>query len=300
MMRAIITNLPIKTGRDLDTWVTLIREQAMGVGGMTKHREISEWLKCEHGLGHNTAYILAAEALKPADYTPPTTEEIIAAQYAGAKASLRPIFERVLAYVQTLGSGIRIEPRQTYVAFARKSQFALIQPSTKTRVDLGWFCPMSPPPNGSPPRPTSAAAASTAGSRSPRPPMWTPRWKAGCARRISNAADAGKANSPPLSILGQRWGGARKSSLCWFRLLNLRRAVRRRQRLATLIQPRHQRLKRGQRVGQRVDIRHMDDWRLDRLQNALRRLRRLAERLLQVTRHPLESTPTEVAHDRRR
>ena len=141
MMRAIITNLPTKTGRDFDAWVALIREQAMGVGGMTKHREISDWLKREHGLGHNTAYILAAEALKPSDYTPPTTEEIIAAQYAGAKAALRPIFERVLAYVTTLGADVRIEPRQTYVAFARKSQFALIQPSTKTRVDLGLVLP---------------------------------------------------------------------------------------------------------------------------------------------------------------
>lgn len=141
MMRAIITNLPTKTGRDLDAWVALIREQAMGVGGMTKHREISEWLKREHGLGHNTAYILAAEALKPSDYVPPTTEEIIAAQYAGAKAALRPIFERVLAYVTALGDDVRIEPRQTYVAFARRSQFALIQPSTKTRVDLGLVLP---------------------------------------------------------------------------------------------------------------------------------------------------------------
>lgn len=141
MMRAIIANLPTKTGRDLDAWVALIREQAMGVGGMTKHREISEWLKREHGLGHNTAYILAAEALKPSDYVPPTTEEIIAAQYAGAKAALRPIFERVLAYVTALGDDVRIEPRQTYVAFARRSQFALIQPSTKTRVDLGLVLP---------------------------------------------------------------------------------------------------------------------------------------------------------------
>jgi hypothetical protein len=141
MMRAIITNLPTKTGRDLDAWVALIREQAMGVGGMTKHREISEWLKREHGLGHNTAYILAAEALKPSDYVPPTIEEIIAAQYAGAKATLRPIFERVQAYVTALGADVRIEPRQTYVAFARKSQFALIQPSTKTRVDLGLVLP---------------------------------------------------------------------------------------------------------------------------------------------------------------
>lgn len=141
MMRAIIANLPTKTGCDLDAWVALIREQAMGVGGMTKHREISEWLKREHGLGHNTAYILAAEALKPSDYVPPTTEEIIAAQYAGAKAALRPIFERVLAYVTALGDDVRIEPRQTYVAFARRSQFALIQPSTKTRVDLGLVLP---------------------------------------------------------------------------------------------------------------------------------------------------------------
>ncbi|HEX8727815.1 MAG TPA: DUF5655 domain-containing protein, partial [Ktedonobacterales bacterium] len=40
-----------------------------------------------------------------------------------------------------LGDDVRIEPRQTYVAFARRSQFALIQPSTKTRVDLGLVLP---------------------------------------------------------------------------------------------------------------------------------------------------------------
>ena len=141
MMRAIITNLPAKTGHDLDAWVALIHEQAMGALGMAKHREISEWLKREHGLGHNTAYILAAEALKPADYTPPTTDEIITAQYAGAKAALRPIFDRILACVEALGDDVRIEPRQTYVAFARKSQFALVQPSTRTRVDLGLVLP---------------------------------------------------------------------------------------------------------------------------------------------------------------
>ena len=141
MMRAIITSLPAKTGRDRDAWVAFIHEQAMGALGMTKHREISEWLKREHSLGHNTAYILAAEALKPADYTPPTTDEIITAQYAGAKAALRPIFDRILACVEALGDDVRIEPRQTYVAFARKSQFALIQSSTKTRADLGLVLP---------------------------------------------------------------------------------------------------------------------------------------------------------------
>ena len=141
MMRAVIANLPAKTGRDFDGWITLIREQAITGQGMSKIGEVVNWLKREYGLGHSTAFILASEALKPANYVPPTDEEIIAAQYAGAKAALRPIFEKVLACVRTLGDDVRIEPRQTYVAFARARQFALIQPSTKTRVDLGFVLP---------------------------------------------------------------------------------------------------------------------------------------------------------------
>lgn len=141
MMRAIITSLPAKTGRDFDGWIALIREQAMEMRGMTKHREISDWLKREYGLGHNAAFILTAEALKPADYVAPTDEQIVDAQYAGAKATLRPILDRVRAYVETLGDDVRIEVRQTYVAFARAKQFALLQPSTRTRADLGLVLP---------------------------------------------------------------------------------------------------------------------------------------------------------------
>jgi predicted transport protein len=137
MMRAVIANLPAKTGRGFDEWVALTREQAIDQLGMSKNGEVVNWLKREYGLGHSTAFILAAEALKPADYVAPTDEQLIEAQYAGAKAALRPIFARVLAYVMTLGDDVRIETRQSYVAFARAKQFALIQPSTKTRVDLG-------------------------------------------------------------------------------------------------------------------------------------------------------------------
>jgi len=141
MMRAVIANLPAKTGCGFDEWVALTREQAIDQMGMSKNGEIVNWLKREYGLGHSTAFILAAEALKPADYVAPTDEQVIDAQYVGAKASLRPIFERVLAYVKTLGDDARIETRQSYVAFARAKQFALIQPSTKTRVDLGLVLP---------------------------------------------------------------------------------------------------------------------------------------------------------------
>ncbi len=153
MMRAVIANLPAKTGRDFESWITLIRAEAIAGQGMSKNGEVVNWLKREHGLGHSTAFILASEALKPANYVTPTDEEIIAAQYAGAKAALHPIFEKVLAYVRTLGDDVRIEPRQTYVAFARARQFALIQPSTKTRVDLGLVLPDV--------EPTARLAAST-------------------------------------------------------------------------------------------------------------------------------------------
>jgi predicted transport protein len=141
MMRAVIANLPAKTGRDYDGWIALIREQAIAGQGMSKTGEILNWLKREYGLGHSTAFILTSEALKPSDYITPTDEQLIAAQYAGAKAALRPIFEQVLAYAKTLGDDVRIETRQTYVAFARAKQFALVQPSTKTRVDLGLVLP---------------------------------------------------------------------------------------------------------------------------------------------------------------
>ncbi len=145
MMRAVIVNLPAKTGRGFDEWVALTREQAIGQLGLSKNGEIVNWLKREYSLGHSTAFIVAAEALKPADYVDPTDEQLIDAQYADAKVALRPIFERVLAYVKTLGDDVRIETRQSYVAFARAKQFALIQPSTKTRVDLGLVLPSVAP-----------------------------------------------------------------------------------------------------------------------------------------------------------
>ncbi len=145
MMSAVIANLPAKTGRDYDEWIALIRERAIAGQGMSKNGEILNWLKREYGLGHSTAFILAAEALKPADYIAPTDEQMIDAQYAGPKAALRPIFERVLACVRTLGDDVRSETRQSYVAFARAKQFALIQPSTKTRVDLGLVLPSVAP-----------------------------------------------------------------------------------------------------------------------------------------------------------
>lgn len=63
--------------------------------------------------------------------------EMIEAQYAGPKASLRPIYDRVVSVVQGFGSDVEIAPRKSYVAFIRGKQFAVIRASTNTRVDIG-------------------------------------------------------------------------------------------------------------------------------------------------------------------
>ena len=59
------------------------------------------------------------------------------AQYAGAKAGLRPIYDAVLTAIQKFGKDIEVSPKKAYVSLRRNKQFAIIQPSTATRIDVG-------------------------------------------------------------------------------------------------------------------------------------------------------------------
>lgn len=58
------------------------------------------------------------------------------AQYAGAKAALRPIYEKVVALASSIGDDVALSVRQDYVALRRRTHFAAIGPATRTRVDL--------------------------------------------------------------------------------------------------------------------------------------------------------------------
>ncbi len=65
-----------------------------------------------------------------------THSDLVAAQYSGAKADLRPIYNYVVEIVQALGDDVMITPRQSYVTFARKQQFAAIAAPARDRVEL--------------------------------------------------------------------------------------------------------------------------------------------------------------------
>jgi predicted transport protein len=62
------------------------------------------------------------------------------AQYSGAKSDLRPIYDAVLKLVNKFGKDVEVAPKKAYVSLRRSKQFAIIQPSTKTRVDVGINC----------------------------------------------------------------------------------------------------------------------------------------------------------------
>ena len=73
-----------------------------------------------------------------------TESDAIAAQYSGGKAALRPIYERIVAIVGGFGDDVGLQTRKTYVAFTRGKQFAAVQPSANTRVDVGLKLPGEP------------------------------------------------------------------------------------------------------------------------------------------------------------
>src|SRR5689334_18776734 len=129
MRTAILRTLPEKTGHTLDEWLAIVRGTSM-----TGHKQRVDWLRTAYGLGGSTAYLLVSEADKPADYVEPSADELLAKQYAGTRAALLPIYERVVEAARSLGGDVRVEARQTYMTFTRGKQFALVQPTTSKRV----------------------------------------------------------------------------------------------------------------------------------------------------------------------
>lgn len=123
-------NLKQKTGKDLQQW-----KATLGPMGFNKHGEIMAYLKGECGLTHGYANFIALK-FREADAASQSDEDLLSAQYKG-KAPLLALFEQLTRQIQTLGSDIEMVPKKVAVSFRRKRQFALVQPSTKTRIDLG-------------------------------------------------------------------------------------------------------------------------------------------------------------------
>ena len=133
MEATMVANLKAKTGKTLPQWL-----KVASASKLSKHGEIVKLLKTEHGMTHGFANLVAHHALRAAGGgAGGASDDPVAAQYAGPKADLRPVYDALVAAARRLGSDVEIAPKKTYVSLRRSKQFALIQPSTATRVDLG-------------------------------------------------------------------------------------------------------------------------------------------------------------------
>jgi predicted transport protein len=136
MRAALIRNLPEKTGRTIRQWAELVRSKAPA--GSRKER--IAWLQREHALGHGQAAIVVDWVDRPEIFEEPDTATVVASMLKG-KEAIRPILTRLTSVIEELGDDVTVEPRQTYVAFSRSRQFALLQASTASRLDLGLVLP---------------------------------------------------------------------------------------------------------------------------------------------------------------
>lgn len=131
-----LTNIQTKTGKSLNE----LRD-VMLQSGLTKHSEIRAMFQRDLGLGYGDANMLAqvlrdsaGDGAAAAQATTP--DDAVNALYAGGKAGLRPIHDRLMAEMAQLGA-FEIAPKKGYLSLRRKKQFAMVGPATNTRVEVG-------------------------------------------------------------------------------------------------------------------------------------------------------------------
>ncbi len=130
-VESMIRNLEAETGKTLRQWIALANAT-----NRTKHGEILKALKAKHGLTHGYANLVALRAIGSGSLGS-ANSDLVATQYRGDKKPLRPLYDAVVAAVKAFGKDVEVSPKKAYVSLRRSKQFAIIQPSTKTRLDVG-------------------------------------------------------------------------------------------------------------------------------------------------------------------
>lgn len=119
-----------KTGKTLAEWKTIVAAQ-----NLVKHGQMVSFLKTEHGMTHGFANFVVHK-FRESDAGSNDGDELIQGQYVG-KEHLKPIYDELMKHITKFGEDVEVAPKKGSVSLRRKRQFCLIQPSTKTRVDLG-------------------------------------------------------------------------------------------------------------------------------------------------------------------
>jgi hypothetical protein len=104
------------TGKTADEWRALLKKSGPAKGD---EKAKYTWFR-EQGVTHVAARVLSGALEK---YDAP--DELVDAQYAGAKKALRPIYDAVLKAAKKLGRDVVERPCKTYVPLHRSKTFAV-------------------------------------------------------------------------------------------------------------------------------------------------------------------------------
>lgn len=129
-----------RTGERLETWNARIAQRAPA-----DETELRRWLHDQGVTGYSQA-LLVFETFGYPDFFLAGADELIGRRYAD-RQQLRPILDAILSIAPSLGE-VTIQARKGYVTLVGpRRTFASIEPTTKTRVDLGLRLP-DPKPEG--------------------------------------------------------------------------------------------------------------------------------------------------------
>jgi hypothetical protein len=131
----MIANLHKNTGKTLEEWVAISSSQ-----NLEKHGQIVKYLKEQHAFTHGFANLVALKTMASRGAAAGAAAEdeatLVKSQYEG-KEQFYPLYEKILALIKAFGADVEVAPKKSYVSLRRKKQFALLNPITKTRFEIG-------------------------------------------------------------------------------------------------------------------------------------------------------------------
>lgn len=120
-----------KTGYSLGEWLPVVH-----ASGLTKQKDITDWLKAEHSLNHLQAQLLAGLFLNNGKPVYQDEGGLLNNQFVKCE-SMRPLFDQLSEIIlQNFPDAQRI-PKKTYVSFTAIREFAAINIKPK-EIRLGF------------------------------------------------------------------------------------------------------------------------------------------------------------------
>jgi hypothetical protein len=119
-----------RTGEDVTSW-----NHRIAGAGLPDEAALRGWLDGQGVTGYAQA-LLVWERFGYPDFLTADADELVAGQYAD-RPQLRPVLDAVLAALPGLGP-VTVQARKTFVSLVTpRRTFAVVQATTKSRVDLG-------------------------------------------------------------------------------------------------------------------------------------------------------------------